>query len=245
MKTKEARELGNQLSELISGGDIGSALSSLEPVLQQKIPFRIVGLIGEALGAMDHSRLFPFLDRVAATHTQGGWVIIGTSLNQAYAQVPIQVLRRCAGYIGLGDVWYAADILGERVPGPALVTDFQNALPQLEIWRASPNPWVRRAVGVAVHFWAKRSRGETALEGQVSEILALMAPLFQEWEMEAVKGIGWGLKTVGKMYPHLLAGWLPVQVGRPHRAIMLRKALTYLTPEQKEDVLKEYNRRII
>ena len=59
--------------------------------------------------------------------------------------------------------------------------------------------------------------------------------MFEEWEMDAVKGIGWGLKTLGRHYPDLVADWLAQQVvpgQRRHRTLMLRKPLTYLSDEQ-------------
>ena len=237
MNTKNARQLGGQLKEWIVAGETTRAFSELKPVINEKIPFRIVGLIGDGLGDLDHSRLFPFLDLLAETHTQGGWVIIGTALNRVYPQDPSQVLRQCAGYIVLGDVWYATDILGERVPGPALVTDFRRTLSHLETWRDSANPWVRRSIGVAAHFWAKRSRGEAALAARAAKLLTLLEPMFEDQEIEAVKGVGWGLKTLGRMYPEQMTSWLQSQSGRPHRAIMLRKALTYLTTDQKAKIL--------
>ena len=55
--------------------------------------------------------------------------------------------------------------------------------------------------------------------------------------MDAVKGAGWGLKTLGKYYPDIMADWLAKQVvfrHRRHRALMLRKALTYLSDEQRD-----------
>ena len=59
--------------------------------------------------------------------------------------------------------------------------------------------------------------------------------MFGEWDMIAVKGVGWGLKTMGRYYPDLMADWLAQRVvpaQRRHRALMLRKALTYLSDEQ-------------
>lgn len=59
--------------------------------------------------------------------------------------------------------------------------------------------------------------------------------MFEEWEMDAVKGVGWGLKTLGRHYPDLVADWLAQQVvhrRRCHRALMLRKATTYLSDER-------------
>jgi hypothetical protein len=66
--------------------------------------------------------------------------------------------------------------------------------------------------------------------------LALLEPVFWEWDMDAVKGIGWGLKTLGRDYPDLVADWLAQQVvpgQRRHRKLMLRKALTFLSDEQR------------
>jgi len=143
---------------------------------------------------------------------------------------------RCRSYIVAADVWYGADILGERVPGPALAADFEQAVMQLAPWRKDQDAWVRRAVGVSVHFWAKRSRGAEELRPRAQALLDFLEPTFEEWEMDAVKGAGWGLKTLGKHYPDLVADWLAEQVverQRRHRALILRKALTYLSSEQR------------
>ena len=137
------------------------------------------------------------------------------------------------------DVWYGADILGERVPGPGLVTHFEVATLLLQPWRNHPNRWVRRAVGVAVHFWAKRSKGNPDLDTQAASLLNLLEPMFSEWEMDAVKGVGWGLKTLGRYYPELMVDWLPKQTHRKHRAIILNKAMKFLSEEQKLRVKRD------
>jgi len=199
-------------------------------VLAERTPFRLLGLIGEAVGAGPLEEVNRFLERVAAAKTEGGWVVIGKALGQQLDRDPAGAFDRCRDFIVAADVWYGADILGERVPGPALVADFRPALELLAPWREDGNKWVRRTVGVAVHFWAKRARGTHP--SQAKGLLAFLEPMFGEWEMDAVKGVGWGLKTLGKHYPDLVAGWLPHQVGCPHRALMLRKALTYLSEEQ-------------
>jgi len=117
-----------------------------------------------------------------------------------------------------------------------LVGEFQPSLVLLAPWRGDPNRWVRRTVGVSVHYWAKRSRGVAEQVDQARALLAFLEPVFDEWEMDAVKGVGWGLKTLGRYYPDLAADWLRqqlVQRQRRHRALMLRKALTYLSEEQR------------
>jgi len=236
MKTKEARELGKRIAALVQAGQPDKAYALLAPMLAERTPFRLLDRIGEAVGAGPLDATNAFLERVAADRTEGGWVVIASALGGQLDRDPVDAFARCREYIIAADVWYAVDILGERVPGPALVADFQPALDLLAPWREDANRWVRRTVGVAVHFWAKRSRGVAEHIVQAEALLAFLEPMFEEWEMDAVKGVGWGLKTLGRHYPDLVADWLAQQVvqrQRRHRALMLRKALTYLSDEQR------------
>ncbi|MEA3340827.1 MAG: DNA alkylation repair protein [Chloroflexota bacterium] len=236
MKTKEARGLGESIAGRVRTGQIEQAYALLAPVLAERTPFRLLGLIGEAVGAGPLEPVNAFLDRIAAERTEGGWVVIGKALGQQLGRDPVGAFARSRGYIVAADIWYGADILGERVPGPALLADFQPSLALLAPWREDENRWVRRTVGVAVHFWAKRTRGERAAEAEA--LLVFLSPMFEEWQMEVVKGVGWGLKTLGRYYPKLMTDWLAQQIGRRHRALMLRKALTYLSEEQTLWVLE-------
>jgi hypothetical protein len=224
MKAAEAREFGAHLASLVETGNLTEAGSFLAPLLAERIPFTALGRIGEILGRTSRKSVNALLDEIAAGESEGGWVIIGCALGQLWDGDPEGTYRRCKRFVIRGDVWYAADILAERVPGPALVVDFSTALKLLEPWRNDDNRWVRRAAGVAVHFWAKRSKGAHELRPRAKELLGFLEPMFSEWEIDAAKGVGWGLKTMGKHYPDLLAAWLPGQLGRRHRALMLRKA---------------------
>jgi hypothetical protein len=63
--------------------------------------------------------------------------------------------------------------------------------------------------------------------------------MFAEWEMPAVKGVGWGLKTMGRYYPDLVASWLAEVLEDQqlrYRAHTLRKAMLYLSDDQKARV---------
>ena len=233
MKAGEARQLGSRIAARVDAGELQEAYDLLAPVLVRRTPFEKLGLIGEAVGAGEPVPVNAFLERVASEKTEGGWVVIGKALGQQLENDLAGAFERCRGYIIAADVWYGADILGERVPGPALTADFERALALLDPWRTDENVWVRRVVGVAIHFWAKRSRGEEHLAPQAAELVEFLEPLFEEWEMPAVKGIGWGLKTLGRHYPELVVEWLPRQLQRRHRAVMVRKAVTYLSEEQR------------
>ena len=167
-------------------------------------------------------------------------MVIASALALRLSADPAGAFSSCRAFIVSAGVWYGADIFGERVPGPALVADLHAHLPLLAPWREDPNRWVRRTVGVAIHFWAKRSRGAPERAPQVDTLLTFLDPVFGEWEMDAVKGIGWGLKTLGRHYPHLVATWLVDRLrdGKHHRALMLRKALTYVPEDERERVLR-------
>lgn len=239
---READELGARVAALVGEGQAEQAQSLLAPTLQQRTPFRLLDRVGRALGTGPERIegwslwLHPFLDRVVAEGTMGGWVVAGSALGAQLDHDLPGALARCRAYVVAGDAWYVADILGERIPGPALVAEFDAALGTLAPWREDANRWVRRAVGVAAHFWAKRSRGAPDLLPQAERLLAFLSPMFEEWEMDAAKGVGWGLKTLGKHYPDLVAGWLVEQVVRCERhprAVTLRKAITYLPDEQR------------
>jgi 3-methyladenine DNA glycosylase AlkD len=240
MKTQEARELGQRIAALVEKKQMEPAYNLLAPVLAERTPFVMLRHIGDAVGIGPLEPVNDFLDLIAADKTEGGWVVIASALEQQLGRDLTGAFNRCREFIVAADVWYGADTLGEGVPGRALVADFEPALALLTLWRKDDNRWVRRAVGTSVHYWAKRSAGVASLRPQAEKLLILLEPMFSEWEMDAVKGVGWGLKTMGRKYPDLVADWLSEQVvpgQHRYRAIMLRKALTYLSKEQRARVM--------
>ncbi len=236
MNTHEARDLGQRLLALAEDERITEAYHLLAPVLAARTPFRLLDRIGEAAGAGSIQAVNAFMDHIAAQKSMGGWVVIASELDQQLTRDLPGAFTRCRKFILDADVWYATDILGERVPGPALVADYAQALSLLSPWRYDLNRWIRRTVGVAVHFWAKRAHGGPEYISQANALLAFLAPMFEEQDMDAIKGVGWGLKTLGRFYPDLVAEWLTEQVvnlRRNPRILMLRKALTYLSDEYR------------
>jgi 3-methyladenine DNA glycosylase AlkD len=236
MKAQEAAELGRQIAALVQVNQIPQAYARLAPALAERTHFPILERIGEPIGTGPPQAVDTFLEYIAAAGTEGGWVVIAKALGQRLSRDPNGAFARCRDFIVAADIWYATDILGERVPGPALLLDFQLALTLLAPWREDANRWVRRTVGVATHFWAKRSRGAPRCVPQAEGLLAFLEPMFEEQDVDAIKGVGWGLKTLGRYYPNLVTDWLAHQVARRQRrprALMLRKALTYLSDEQR------------
>jgi hypothetical protein len=236
MKIHEARDLGDRLAGLVDNRQLEEAFNLLSPALAARTPFRLLDATGERLGNGPRDAVCLLLEQVAEQRTMGGWVVIASALRRQMPGNLPGALERCWKFIIYADVWYATDIFGERLPGPALWAYFEPSLRLLAPWREDPNRWVRRSVGVAVHYWAKQARGAAQYQPQVRALLEFLAPLFTETQADAVKGVGWGLKTLGKTYPELAAGWLAEQVGRPHRQLMLRKATTYLPVELRQRI---------
>ncbi len=240
MKAQEATQLGVRLAKLVQDRQMAAAEALLAPVLAERTPFALLDRIGVALGAAPAEAVNPFLENLAVQRNEGGWPVIGSALRCQLDGDWSGAFSRCRRFIVDADIWYATDILGERVCGPALLSAFQPALDQLAPWRGDANRWVRRTTGVAVHFWAKRRRGQPGSDGEAQALMAFLQPQFTEREQEAVKGVGWGLKTLGRYYPDRMADWLREQVAqrRPYRALMLRKALTYLPAAQRARVIE-------
>lgn len=240
MNTKQAKELGQQIASQVNAGKIDGAYSILAPALTDKTPFSKLDLIGELIGDGPLKQVNAFLRRISVEKTMGGWVVIGKCLGQQLDRDLPGGLERCRAYIIAADVWYGTDILGERVPGPALVSNFDPSIKFLAPWRVDENVWIRRAVGVAVHYWTKRSKGAQELTPQAKKILDFLEPMFSENETSAIKGVGWGLKTLGKHYPDIVTSWLVEEIlpsGHEYRKLMLRKAITYLSSSQKKLIL--------
>ena len=237
LNARQADELAREVKQSIASCQIDHAHEKIIPVLLAKTPFRILDRIGMGISTIPLSEIDNLLEQIAADRFEGGWVIIASALWPHYPHQPDDVLMRCQRFIIQADVWYGADIIAERCTGRALVQDFKFALLRLSNWRTNSNRWVRRATGVASHVWAKSSKGDPLLKKQAESLLGFLQPMFSEWEMDAVKGIAWGLKTIGRNYPQLMTDWLIEEVLPSHpryRSHMLHKASLYLNNKQRK-----------
>ena len=233
---KEARRFGGEIAAELNKGNFSNAYKIIFPYLNDRNPFRLLDLVGTALANCLPSCVYPFLDTIAEAGTEGGWVVIASALHALQGTETSEILYRSRKYIKQADIWYACDIFGERVCGPALLSDFNQTINCLFSWRSDPNPWIRRCIGVAVHFWAKRTKGNINHHSNARILLDFINPLFEEKDMRAAKGIGWGLKTIGRYYPQIAYKWLTnalIIEKRHPLSIIKRKALTYLPEKMK------------
>jgi hypothetical protein len=233
LKAQEACDLGSRLALYVAKGDFRGADELLIPVLNTKTSFALLDIIGKEIGKAPLTPVNTYLRQIALGGTMGGWVVIASGLRCQFESDFPGAFQRCDEFTRLSSTWYGVDIFGERVPGPALVLSFDRAVEFINLWRTDPDRWIRRMVGVAVHYWAKQAHGNDLYCDRVRRLFEMLEPMFSERHIDAVKGVGWGLKTLGRYYPSILTDWLVCQNGRPHTALMMRKAVTFLPDDMK------------
>jgi hypothetical protein len=239
VRRAEARDLGARCRDQVIDGNCCGALAVLKPLISSRTPFATLDLIGEQIGpAADVNRAAfdDLLRRLAETEEIGAWPLLGSALAAAF--LPHDVTEALAGArwgIRRAQVWHATDALAERVAGEALRADFDTALGLLAAWRDAEDVWLRRATGVAIHRFAMRERESPQ---HARRLLQFLSPRLEERDTSALKGIGWGLKTLGRTYPDLVAAWLAdeLQAKQPRR-LMIRKAATYLPASARDRFL--------
>ncbi len=224
----QAREFSSQLVSEVTSRPASEAYSRLAAVLAERTPFRLLDLIGEGLSDCPENKLDPFLKEIAAHASIGGWTVIASVLRQRLPREMPRVLDLTRGFIIQADAWFACDCFGERVLGQALVNEFEKALTAFSSWQIDQNHWVRRSVGVAGHLWAKRARGALVLTPKAIKLLQFYEPMLSEQQIDAAKGVGWALKTLGRFYPEVLFKFLDANRGRKISSVILRKAQNFL-----------------
>jgi len=246
LNRKWARSIAERCVEAVGREDKEGFWNVLNPVLDAKVPFPLLDEMGKLLGIAgidDPSRYFLVFDEIVATDKMGGYVIVGQAL-AAFLETELEAsISRATEIIAEGQKWYVCDIVGERVLGQALVAHFDSTLTILEQMTSIEDQWVRRSIGVAVHFFAKRRPKDVE---RMMRLLSLLSLLIEDKRVNIVKGVGWGLKTIGKYQPKLVEEYLQETIKMKRISkLMLRKAATYLDEKTKEKLFKfwQHNRQ--
>lgn len=233
------RQLAQGFATQASQNRPETAAQTLTSLLKTKCPFSKLDQLGTLIGTHAKNNPQTFLyafDRVIDQGTMGGFVVVGEALVSVLEADFEAALHRSRSYIIKGNAWYVCDIIGERSIGKATVKYFDRTLPFLRCFLEDDNLWVKRSAGIAVHFFAKRVRDDPV---KVSALLSLLEPYIEERRVDVVKGIGWGLKTIGRNYSDILSPFLVEQLSAKKNLskLMLRKALKYLPADKKAEVL--------
>jgi 3-methyladenine DNA glycosylase AlkD len=236
---RDADAVASKAEALIREGDLEEACGILDALAFGRTKFPIQDRVGTRLGqaSLEQAAFLEALDRMISRGSVGYYVTVGSALAQRLGSKMATCLEKTAEYIVIGENWAKCDSIAERVWGQALVCNFPRAYKYLERMKDHDNRWIRRAVGVAVHYFAKRKPTATA---ELRKLLVLLATELGERDYDAIKGIGWGLKTIGKYQPELLTKFLKSAVKRVHPTkLMLKKATTYLPARTKRQLANQ------
>jgi 3-methyladenine DNA glycosylase AlkD len=236
---RNANAVASKTEALIREDNLEEACGILDPLAFRRTKFPILDRVGTRLGqtGLRNATFLEALDQMISRGSVGYYVIVGSALAQRLGPNMATCLRKTAEYVVIGENWAKCDSIAERVWGQALAYNFPRAYKYLARMRDHDNRWIRRAVGVAVHYFTKRK--PTAM-AELRKLLVLLAPELGEREYDAIKGIGWGFKTIGKYQPKLLTRFLESHVKRAHPTkLMLRKATTHLPARTKRQLANQ------
>lgn len=235
----QIRLLAKKTVDFILADNNKFALQTLKPILDAKCPFPKLDLLGMEIGKAGINQpiiFFKFFDETINYKTIGSFVIVGKAMIYFLKNNFDEVIKKSHEYIIKGDEWYYSDIIGHRTLGQALVDYFEKTLPFLDKFLQDKNKWIRKSVGIAIHCFSHEVLDKPE---KIKKLLELIKPYIKDKQTEVVKGIGWGLKTIGKYYPDILVEFLRKQIKAKKKIskLMIKKALTYLNIEQKKKIL--------
>lgn len=237
--SSNARNFTETLINSLQSHGVEAAYPLLDEILKEGTPFRLLDIIGAGIGKIPSVQTDHFLQRIARQKREGGWVVIASALRENLDDSLPCTLEKCRGFIVQANIWYGCDTFGERVIGPALLSQFDRSLDILQPWREDPNRWVRRAVGVGGHFWAKRKKGAPTSFTECAELLDFFISMLADRDLDAAKGIGWALKTLGRYYPAMVRDLLVFLIhdrGQRIHPVIKRKTTKFLPMEMKQEL---------
>lgn len=235
ISSAEYKRIIAEVQRLVSERKIAPLFLTLKPLLDSKCAFPKLDRIGKILGECADTNerdLVSLLDKIVEYNAMGGYVIVGQALVQMLETNFARAMKLGQKYIEIGACWYVCDIIGERCFGQALNRHFESALPYLRSLLNDKNDWVKRSAGVAIHLFVKRNKTD---QKNIQLLLQAVEPHIEEKNIDVVKGIGWGLKTIGKYHPDLMDTFLRKQFSKKRKlsGLMLSKATTYFAKSRR------------
>ena len=243
-KKSDALAIAHDCVRCIESEQLNSVWNELLPVLNERTSFQMLDVIGSKIGerALSYkNKYLKFFDLLSAKKLMGGYVVIAQALISLLQDDCRDCFEKAKEYMIEGDEWYVCDTFGERVLGYAMIDHFDKARSLFRKFVYDENHWVRRSVGVAAHFFAKKCRDGKRDDKKAAEILELLDLQICERDIRIIKGIGWGLKTLGRYYPELLVSYMKTQISAKRiSAVIIRKCVTYLDEVSRNEILQLY-----
>ena len=200
-KKSDIIRIGNEVLEELKAGQ-KSFLAELEKkVLSKKVKFPIL----EHLALMFYeniptNQLFHFCDKIIDMDYEGGYPLVGKCLQFHLEKDLDFCFDKAVNYILRGNVWYACDLISERVFGHGMLVDFQRSFPKAKNLTKHESDWIGRGIGVATHYAVKKKLPKADVE----KLLELALSESSRKEFHVKRGVGWGAKTIAKFHPDLI-----------------------------------------
>ncbi len=98
--------------------------------------------------------------------------------------------------------------------------------------------WTRRCLGIALHHYVQQVRNKPE---KIRVLLELLHDLYSEKDPRVAKGMGWGLRSIGEVYPRILIGFAKENLVRKSVSkLLFRVAVAELPHADKEELLQHW-----
>lgn len=199
---KEIQEIFDRLQCQYSNWTSDEAIKAIhKKILKQKIRFPALEFFAEqSFKSIPNKQLYKFLDKIIALDEIGSYVIAGKLL-QLNLKCDLSGSHKKANeYILQGNVWYACDIISERVLGIMLLEHPEETIEINRKQINSDNFWLIRSIGVATHLATKWGLQKKYIKQQFELLLSKA----NTTDHHATTGIGWAAKTIAKFHPDII-----------------------------------------
>ncbi len=170
-------------------------------ILAHRVKFPLLEYVGQELyQLLPHEQQLALTDKIVQHDYEGGYVLVGIILQQRLELNLAESFSKAVDYFIIGDKWYVCDIISERVFGVALLTHFDDSYEHLAAYTSHPNDWVKRSVGIAIHYATKKGLDQK----KVALLFDLTRQQLTNKTLHVKKGFGWALKTIAKFHPDIV-----------------------------------------
>ena len=170
-------------------------------ILAHKVKFPLLEFCAQTLYlVLPVSEHFAFCDEVSKRKTEGGNVILGIFMQLNLPSYFRETITKTTEYIADADEWYVCDIIGERVFGYSLLTDFERTFAEIERLSKHESNWVVRSLGAGSHYAIKKGLDKM----NVDQLFVLLMTMTNTKDRQIIQGVGWAAKTTAKFHPDII-----------------------------------------
>ncbi|MBO3697957.1 DNA alkylation repair protein [Roseivirga sp. E12] len=170
-------------------------------ILAHRVKFPILEYVAIQLSKiLNASEIDDLLERLAVVKHESCYPVIGKLLQLQLDTNVSGMFNKAVDHIIRADVWYACDIISERVFGEGALRNFDISYMHFVKMGDHENMWIQRSIGIATHYATKKKIPKE----QVEQLLFLMLEHGHKTKLYIKKGVGWPAKTIARFHPDLI-----------------------------------------